>query len=104
MVRPIELQHVMAQSNSMERVQQTQQQHPDQRQRYLDIQAKEEKKHAKEAVKDSEKSEHARVQEKKEEAEKKKHSSEHYKKDDDKTEPEKDPDDSEHGGIIDIRV
>ena len=63
MLRAIDIQHVLVQSNSMERVQQTQQQHPDQQQRYLDIQGKEEKKLSKEMVKNTDEPDHARVQE-----------------------------------------
>ncbi len=104
MLRAIDIQHVLVQSNSAERVQQAQQQHPDQQQRYLDVQMKEEKKLSKETVKDTEEAEHARVQEKKDQEEAKRHAADHQETKEEKTPEKKDPDDDEHGGIIDIKV
>ena len=103
MLRAIDIQHVLVQSNSAERVQQAQQQHPDQQQRYLDVQVKEEKKLSKETVKDAENADHARVQEKEEQERSQHHAGGQQKHE--KSDPEKkDPEDDEHGGIIDIRV
>ena len=103
MLRAIDIQHILVQSNSMERVQQTQQQNPELRQRYLDVQAKEEKKLSKETVKNTEESKRARVQEKEEHEESKRNAAEQHK--------ERDPQDHEdeyndegHGDIIDIIV
>jgi len=103
MVRAIDIQHVLVQSNSMERIQQTQQQNPDQQQRYLNIQQKEEKKLSKETVKDTEELNQGRVQEKNEQEGAKRHASDQGKK---KDEPGrgKDHSDDEHGEIIDILV
>ncbi|MDD2670946.1 MAG: hypothetical protein PHG91_00425 [Syntrophales bacterium] len=64
MVRGVDIQQVLIQSNSVERVQQVQQQHPDLQQRYLEVQIKEERKISKESVKNTPESEHARIQEK----------------------------------------
>jgi hypothetical protein len=103
MLRAIDLQHIMVQSNSMERVQQTQQQSPDLQQRYLDHQVKEEKKHAKETVKTTEEATHGRVQEKQEHEESKRQAAgQHHTKDDQKR--EKDLNGDEHGELIDIIV
>ncbi len=105
MLRAIDIQHVLVQSNSMERVQQTQQQHPDQQQRYLDIQGKEEKKLSKESVKNTDEPDHARVQEKKEHEGSKRQLGEHPGKQEQnqkQAEPEKKPEEDEQGGIIDI--
>ncbi|MFB3925553.1 MAG: hypothetical protein ACE14T_05825 [Syntrophales bacterium] len=105
MVRAIDIQQVLIQSNSMERVQQAQQQHPDLQQRYLDVQLKEEKKLSRESVKDMKETEHARVQEKKEENERKRSAAEHQEKGKDSaSRAESEDSDDEHGGIIDIRV
>jgi len=114
MLRAIDIQHVLVQSNSMERVQQTQQQHPDQQQRYLDIQAKEDKKLSKETVKHAEEPGHARVEEKKDEERAKhgrpeqhqtgQHQPEQAEKQEISANPDPDPDKDEHGSIIDIVV
>ena len=105
MLRAIDIQHILVQSNSMERVQQTQQQNPDLQQRYLDLQVKEEKKHSKEMVKTTEESTHARIQEKKEQDDSRRHASGQPHRERDGKALEKDPDSGdEHGEIIDIRV
>ena len=67
MLRGIDVKQVFLQTNSVEKVQQTQQQHPDMQQRYLEIQLNEEKKVQKEHVNYSEEAEKARVGQKKEE-------------------------------------
>lgn len=54
MVRSIDVQQVLLQSNSLERVQQTQQQHPDVQQRYFEDQLSKEKKNLKKKVSGSE--------------------------------------------------
>ncbi len=64
MMRSVDIKQVVVQSNPMERVQQTQQQHPEMQQRYLDIQLGEEKKLGKESVHLSEESEQSRRREK----------------------------------------
>jgi len=71
MLRGIDVKQVFLQTNSVERVQQTQQQHPDMQQRYLEIQIGEEKKLQKENVHNSEETEKARIGQKKEEEKRK---------------------------------
>ncbi len=66
MLRAVDLQQVLMQSNSVERVQQAQQQHPDIQQRYFDVQLNEERKLRQEQVKDTEETERARIREKEE--------------------------------------
>ncbi len=66
MLRAVDLQQVLMQSNSVERVQQVQQQHPDIQQRYFDAQLSEERKLRQEQVKDTEETERARIREKEE--------------------------------------
>ncbi|MGZ3577894.1 MAG: hypothetical protein ACXWMI_01060 [Syntrophales bacterium] len=106
MLRPVDLQQILTQSNSMERVQQTQQQHPDMQQRYFSVQLSEERKHLKEAVKNSEETEKSKIrgEEEKEKRQKKtKSDAESAGKMEMKQEPEN-PDDVEQGGLIDIKV
>jgi hypothetical protein len=67
MLRGIDVKQVFLQTNSVEKVQQAQQQHSDMQQRYLEIQLSEEKKVQKEHVNYSEESEKARIGQKKEE-------------------------------------
>ncbi len=67
MLRGIDVKQVFLQTNSVEKVQQTQQQHPDMQQRYLEIQLGEEKKVQKEHVNYSEEAEKSRIGQKKEE-------------------------------------
>jgi hypothetical protein len=104
MLRAIDIQQVLVQSNSTERVQQTLQQHPEQQQRYLDIQMKEEKKISKETVKNADEPEHARIQDKKDNENAGRHASEQRRGCGGGNEQETQPEDDEHGGIIDIRV
>lgn len=66
MLRAVDLQQVLMQSNSVERVQQVQQQQPDIQQRYFDVQLNEERKLRQEQVKDTEETERARIREKEE--------------------------------------
>jgi len=66
MLRAVDLQQVLMQSNSVERVQQAQQQQPDIQQRYFDVQLNEERKLRQEQVKDTEETERARIREKEE--------------------------------------
>jgi hypothetical protein len=105
MLRPVDLQQILTQSNSMERVQQTQQQHPDMQQRYFSVQLSEERKLLKEAVKNSEETEKAKIrdQEEKERNKRKTHSEQEGGE---KAEIKQDPGDPdcEQGGLIDIRV
>lgn len=61
MVSPIARQQSILQSNIVERIQQTQQQHPDMQQRYFEIQLREERKKMLQKVKDSEEPQRARI-------------------------------------------
>jgi hypothetical protein len=105
-LRPVDLQQILTQSNSMERVQQTQQQHPDMQQRYFSVQLSEERKILKEAVKNAEETEKSKIrgEEEKERRQKKmKSDAESAGKMEMKQEPEN-LDDVEQGGLIDIKV
>lgn len=53
MVRPIDVQQVIIQSNPVEKIQQTQQRHPDMQQRYFDIELQKERASNKEKIKES---------------------------------------------------
>ncbi len=106
MLRPVDLQQILTQSNSMERVQQTQQQHPDMQQRYFSVQLSEETKHLKEAVKNSEETEKSKIrdEEEKERRQKKKKSEAENTGKIEMKQESGDTDDTEQGGRIDIKV
>ena len=59
MVKSIGVTQTLLQTNSIERVQQVQQQHPDTQQRYFEIELEQEKRRSKEKLKESEKSKQA---------------------------------------------
>ena len=63
MVRSIDVQQVLLQTNSLERVQQTQQQHPDVQQRYFEDQLSKERKNLKKKVPGSERPQELRIME-----------------------------------------
>ena len=63
MVQSIHLQQGLLQANSVERIQQVQQQHPDVQQRHFELELNKEKKRTKEKVKDSEKTEKLLIKE-----------------------------------------
>ncbi|MBN2516009.1 MAG: hypothetical protein JXC33_08250 [Deltaproteobacteria bacterium] len=63
MVRSVDIQQVLLQLNSIERVQQVQQQHPDVQQRYFEDQLSKEKKEVKEKVQQSEELEYVLIRE-----------------------------------------
>jgi hypothetical protein len=105
-LRPVDLQQILTQSNSMERVQQTQQQHPDMQQRYFSVQLSEERKHLKETVKNTEETEKSKIKAEEEKDRRQKKA----KAEDESTgklevkQDNKEPDEVEHGGLIDIKV
>ena len=106
MLRPVDLQQILTQSNSMERVQQAQQQHPDMQQRYFSVQLSEERKLLKETVKDAEETEKSKIK-----AEEEKDRRQNKAKAEDESigkleekQDNKEPDEVEHGGLIDIKV
>ncbi|MBN1380257.1 MAG: hypothetical protein JXA41_01130 [Deltaproteobacteria bacterium] len=61
MVSPIARQQSILQSSIVERIQQTQQQHPDMQQRYFEIQLREERKKMLQKAKDTEEAQNARI-------------------------------------------
>ncbi|MDD5722909.1 MAG: hypothetical protein PHY29_04125 [Syntrophales bacterium] len=63
MVRSIDVQQVLLQTNSIERVQQTQQQHPDVQQRYFEDQLSKERKNLKKKVSGSDSLQELRIME-----------------------------------------
>ncbi|OPY90874.1 MAG: hypothetical protein A4E73_02279 [Syntrophaceae bacterium PtaU1.Bin231] len=66
MVRAVDMQQVLLQSHTSEKVQQTLQQHPDRQQRYFELHLQEEKKLLKEKVQDPEEVERAIIHEREE--------------------------------------
>jgi hypothetical protein len=66
MVRAVDMQQVLLQSHTSEKVQQTLQQHPDRQQRYFELHLQEEKKLLKEKIKDSEEVERVAIRERRE--------------------------------------
>lgn len=61
MVRPLDLQQIIIQSNPVEKIQQTQQKHPEMQQRQFDLELKDEKKVQKEKPAETKESEHALI-------------------------------------------
>jgi hypothetical protein len=105
-LRSVDLQQILTQSNSMERVQQTQQQHPDMQQRYFSVQLSEERKHLKETVKNSEETEKSKIRDEEEKDRHQKRTKSEAESTGE-TEMRKEPgdtDDAEQGGLIDIKV
>lgn len=106
MLRATDIQQILTQSNSMERVQQAQQQHPDMQQRYFSVQLSEERKLLKETVKNTEEAEKLRIKSKEEEERRQKKAKaeeEHLGKREMKHE-EGASDEVEQGALIDIKV
>jgi hypothetical protein len=103
MTGPADIKHVLLQVNSVERVQQVQQQHSEMQQRYLDIQLGEEKKLLKENVR------HADDAKKAEEKRKREHEEASGKSGDRREGRKGRPDggeaaDDTPGGLVDVRV
>jgi len=101
MVRAIDVQQVLLQTNSLERVQQTQQQHPDVQQRYFEDQLSKEKKNLKKKVPGSESPQELRIRE-----EEKRDSGDRHKQGREKKEEHdaRIPPAGEVGETVDIRV
>ncbi len=108
MVRPVDAQQIVLQTNSIEKVQQLQRQHSTLQQQYIELQIKEEKKLAKEIVQDSAETEKAVIKDKEKEEEKKRQSQQSTNKRIEKNNKEAnvDMDDEfkEMGRFIDIKV
>jgi hypothetical protein len=106
MLRATDLQQILVQSNSMERVQQAQQQHPDMQQRYFSVQLSEERKLLKETVKNTEEAEKSRIKSK-EEGERRRKEAKAQEERPGKTEMKHEKgasDEVEQGALIDIKV
>jgi len=105
-LRPVDLQQILTQSNSMERVQQAQQQHPDMQQRYFSVQLSEERKLLKETVKNTEQTEKSKIksEEEKDRRQKKAKTEEENVEKLEVKPGNREPDEAEHGGLIDIKV
>ncbi len=106
MLRATDLQQILIQSNSMERVQQAQQQHPDMQQRYFSVQLSEERRHLKETVKSSQEAEKSKINSNEERKRRqKKAGAEEERAGNMDMKQEKSADDNpEQGGLIDIKV
>jgi len=102
MVRAVDIQHSILQTNVTERVQQVQQQHPDLQQRYFDIQLSQERRKMLQKVKDPEETERTKLGK----DEKRKQQKDQQKKDE--TQPQGLPGelsaDQDQGSYIDIKA
>lgn len=106
MLRAVDVQQILLQTTSVERIQQTQQQQSDLQQRYVAVHTSEEKKLLKEKVKESDETEKSRIQ-REEDRERKRKSARDSQQADEK--PHLPPGEDEspeegHGGRINIRV
>jgi len=107
MLRAVDLQQVLMQTTSVERIQQTQQQQSELQQRYVATHASEEKKLLKEKVKESDESDKARMRREEERERKRRMARDHQPAED---KPHQSPqeaeplEEDEHGGRINIRV
>ncbi len=61
MVRPVDVQQIVLQTNPIEKIQQTQQRHPDMQQRYLETQLKVQKNQEKDRLHQTEKADRIRI-------------------------------------------
>ena len=106
MLRAVDVQQVLLQTTSVERIQQTQQQQSDLQQRYVAVHSSEEKKILKEKVKESDEAEKARLQ-REGERERKRRMARDHRKEGEKARPappEEEADEEGMGGRINIRV
>jgi hypothetical protein len=106
MIRSVDVQQVILQLNSIERVQQVQQQHPDVQQRYFEDQLSKEKKEVKEKVQQSEELDYALIREEERRGKRDKQHGKHKSGSDTQ---DADGDESERlvdelGGKVDIKV
>ncbi len=106
MVRSLDVQQIILQSNAVERVQQVQQQHPDLQQRYFADQLNKEKSSLKEKVKDLEESERLMIKEEERQPKRKKNpkGSRQKKEEEDASDVNNDLSTDEVGGKVDIKV
>lgn len=106
MVRSVDVRQIIVQTNSIERIQQVQQQHPDVQQRYFEDQLNKEKREIREKVKNSHEVEHAVIKD-----EDRRNSKEEKFRDEADEKGRTDGDDAdciilrdERGGTVDIKV
>jgi len=106
MLRAVDVQQVLLQTTSVERIQQTQQQQSDLQQRYVAVHSSEEKKILKEKVKESDEAEKARLQREEERERKRRMAREHQKESEKarQANPEEEAGEEGMGGRINIRV
>ena len=106
MLRAVDLQQILLQTTSVERIQQTQQQQSELQQRYVAMHASEEKKLLKEKVKESDEPDKVRMQREEERERKRKMDRDHQNAEDmpHQSSPEEEPLEEGHGGKINIRV
>ena len=106
MVRSLDVQQIILQSNAVERVQQVQQQHPDLQQRYFGDQLNKEKSLLREKVKDLEESERLMIKEEERHPKRKKNSkgSKQKREKEDASDVSNDLSTDEVGGKVDIKV
>ena len=106
MIRSLDVQQIILQSNAVERVHQVQQQHPDLQQRYFADQLNKEKSLLKEKVKDLEESERLMIKEEERQPKRKKNpkGSKQKREEEDSSDVNNDLSTDEVGGKVDIKV
>ena len=106
MAGSVDINQILLQINSVERVQQVQQQHPDAQQRYFEIELNKEKKQLKEKVKNAQEAEQLRIKEKEErrKREKKARGNRATKEEDISGDPDDETAGCELGGKVDIKA
>jgi len=104
MVRSVDMQQVLLQTNSVERVQQVQQQHPDVQQRYFENQLNKEKKELKKKVQHAHETDHLSVNTDEERKKQEHQCQDDHRNDAQGQENDKGTSSGEPGAKIDIRV
>ena len=104
MLKPIDMQQVIVQIDHVEKVQQTQQQHPDRQQKYMDLQLREERRLLKSKVKDSEETDKVQIKDEKKDRERDNQASSGHHEKPRRLFDVEDQDVAEQGILIDIKV
>ncbi len=104
MLRSIDMQQVILQSNAAERVQQVQQQHPDMQQKYFATELNRERQEQTEKVGQSEENERIRLQTEKDREERKRKPARRRNDSEDAAEADSDDAEEKQFGRINIRV
>ena len=106
MLRAVDVQQILLQTTSLERIQQTQQQQSELQQRYVAMHSNEERKILKEKVKESDETEKARIRREEERERKRKMARDHQKAEQNQRliPGEDEPSEEGMGGRINIRV